>query len=736
MRLPRHSLASSAALLPVAVLCAVLALGAVRPPWLEEATLRVFDEWVRARPRTYGDARVRVVDIDDESLERVGQWPWPRTRVAALLEQLRIAGARVVAFDVVFAEPDRTSPGRLLEAWPAEALPEGLRSALRALPDHDLLLARQMARLPVVLGFPAADRSGGRSPARRFGLAWKGPDPARLVPAFPGAVGNLPLLEEQAAGVGTFSIAAERDALHRRLPLFLNLGGQLHPTLVLEALRVALGETTYLLRTEAGPGGVGAALTSVRVGRGPEIPTDARGRLWLHPAARAPGRAWPAWRLLRGEHPPAGFRDALVLVGASAAGLEDTRATVLDPVASGVEVHAGALEQILLGRFLVRPDWAPGAELVVSALLGLGLLALLRVAGAAVAAGVAAGAAGLAGAASWQLFVSRGLLLDPVLPGLAGALLTFAHVVAGFVGSEVQRRRLRGAFGRYLPEPLVAELAVHPERLVLGGETREMSWLFCDVRDFTRVSESLDPEDLTRLINHFLTPMTRVVFAHRGTIDKYMGDCVMAFWNAPLPDPEHARHACHAALGMLDALEEVNRGLPQILPGALVEPLKIGIGINTGFCCVGNLGSEQRFDYSVVGDEVNLASRLEGQSKTYGVPVVIGDRTRAAVPEMATLELDWIRVRGKLRPVRIHALLGDARRAADPGFRELARAHDAMRSAYRGRRFGEARLLAQACRQADPQLAPLYDLYLGRIDRLEEDPPGPDWDGVYTAETK
>jgi adenylate cyclase len=323
---------------------------------------------------------------------------------------------------------------------------------------------------------------------------------------------------------------------------------------------------------------------------------------------------------------------------------------------------------------------------------------------------------------------------------LAGLGVYLVGSLQNFLSSEAQRRRVRGAFSRYLSPTLVDELAANPDKLRLGGEMRDMTLLFCDVRGFTTISEQLDPHALTRLVNRFLTPMTNIILERRGCIDKYMGDCVMAFWNAPLDDPEHPRHACDAALAMMKGLEVLNAQFAAHDHdfGHPIPPLAIGIGVNSGMCCVGNMGSDQRFDYSVISDEVNLASRLEGQSKNYGVSIVIGENTQARVPELASVQLDLIRVKGKTRPVRIFALLGDETLAADPSFRELVKVQDGMLAAYRGQRWDEAlAALAEGRRLgAALGLSGLFALYEERIAEFRKEPPQADWDGVYIAHTK
>ena len=310
--------------------------------------------------------------------------------------------------------------------------------------------------------------------------------------------------------------------------------------------------------------------------------------------------------------------------------------------------------------------------------------------------------------------------------------------LVSYLRSESERTQVKGAFSRYMSPALVEQLARHPEKLKLGGELREMTLLFCDIRGFTTISEQFDPHGLTHFINRFLTPMTELILERQGTIDKYMGDCIMAFWNAPLDDAEHARNACRSALAMHARLKELNA---EWEAEAKAEnrrfiPVRIGIGLNTGPCCVGNMGSDQRFDYSVLGDDVNLASRLEGQSKTYGADTVIGPRTRECAPEYAALELDLIKVKGKTVPVRIHALLGGEELRADPAFRALEEKHGRMLAAYRSKDWDAAEALLEECRTAPFALKTLYDLYAGRIDVYRETPPPLDWDGSFAATSK
>ncbi len=737
------SLLASRWLAPLAVLGLAIGLRVAQPAPVQDLQLRVFDTFQRLAPRPYEEAPVRIVDIDDATLARVGQWPWPRVKVAELVSRLFADGAAVVVFDAVFAEPDRTSPLRLLDSLPGLSLNSKLRRDLEQIPDHDDVLARAFAEGKVVTGFVFTNQSGSRPPKSKAGFSHGG-DPFAHLPERRGSVVNLPVLEAAAAGNGSFTVDPDADGTHRRVPLLFVHAGALYPSLAAEAVRLATGATSYAVKTAGSSGeasfGGSTGITQVRIGKDVTVPTNSRGEIWVWYTQPVPERYVPAWKVLAGEADPARIEGQIVLIGTTAAGLRDIRATPLDPVAPGVVVHAQIIEQILLGQYLERPDWATGAELIYLLVLGLLLAFLVPRLGAVGTALLGAGGIAAAVGLSWYAYRSWHWLLDPVYPALAVLGVYLVGSMQNFLQSEAQRRRVRGAFSRYLSPTLVDELAANPDKLRLGGEMRDMTLLFSDIRGFTTISEQLDPHALTHLINRFLTPMTEIILARRGCIDKYMGDCVMAFWNAPLDDPEHPRHACDAALAMVTGLAELNAKLATETAalGHPIPPLVVGIGLNTGMCCVGNMGSDQRFDYSVISDEVNLASRLEGQSKTYGVTIVLGENTQARVPELATLELDLIRVKGKNRPVRIHTLCGDESVAASSAFRELAAAHGGLLAAYRGQRWEEALAALPACRRlgAALGLGGLYALDEERIEGFRTTPPEPGWDGVYVATTK
>ena len=699
--------------------------------------MAIFDGYQRLAPRSYMPAPVRVVDIDDESLDRIGQWPWPRTVVARMVRKLQAAGAAVIVFDMIFAEPDRTSPGRVVKVWPQTPELRALAGALQGLPDHDDVLAEVVAAAPVVLGMALGlETVSPDIPPRKFGFAFSGADPAGFLPNYPATTRNLPVLEQAASGIGVLTAPVDADGIVRRMTLLVGLNGTVYPSLAVEALRVAQGARSIVARGTGAPeenGSSPAALTGLKVGH-LAVPTNARGEMWLHFTRDAPSRVIPAWRVLQDGAELAGDIDGnVVLVGASAPGLGDVSATPVSRAEPGVMVHAQALEQMLLGRFLQRPDWADGAELAGLMSLG-GILILVLLLKPGVVASALAGTTG-AGAsigASWFAYSSAGMLFDPLYPALASIVICVLVIAVRYVTAERERRAVRAAFGRYVAPAVVERLAEHPDALRLGGEMRELTVMFCDIRGFTGIAESMSAGELTQFVNRYMTPMTDVILEAGGTIDKYMGDAIMAFWNAPLNESLHHDRACRAALDLHHCVDEQSRHMRD---GA--APLRIGVGLASGPCCVGNFGSDRRFDYSALGDTVNLASRLEQQCKFYGVDTIVAESAWEHVPDLAYLELDLVQVTGKTQAVRIFALVGDETRAGEREFTDLQARHDAALRAYRRRDWTAAARLFTACRElTDGTLDHLYGMYGARLAALRADPPGEDWDGVRRPESK
>lgn len=725
---------------------------------IERVRQSVFDQYQRLSPRVYEDVPVRIVDIDDETLGRLGaQWPWPRTLVAQLVASLANAGAAVIAFDIVFAEPDRTSPASMLKLWSDIADAEQLKPALTKVPDHDAVLADVMAQAGnVVTGFVLKSEPGGTPPGTRASVAFGGDDPRLFLHCFEGSVVNLAPLEKAAAGNGTVSFSPGTELMVRRIPLLLAYSPakngcttgapdkrQFQPSLSVEALRVLQGAKTYRLKSSGSSGEPGfgerTGVVSVNIGK-TIVPTDKAGQIILHFTQPAPQRYVPAWKVLQPDYDGKEVEGTIVLVGTSASGLRDLRPSPLNPAMPGVEAHANALEQMLLDHYLDRPDWADGVEWLFVLLLGVVTIGLLGTAGALASAVVGATAIVGSFAISWIAYTRWLWLFDPVTPGLAGFAVYLSGSLTGYLRTEAEKRQVRAAFSQYLSPAVVEQIAEHPELLRLGGETREMTILFSDIRGFTTISEQFksNPQGLTQLINRFLTPMTHIIEQRQGTIDKYIGDCIMAFWNAPLDDAAHAANACDTALAMLARMTSLNEELEAEAKaaGRRHVPLHVGIGVNTGDVVVGNMGSEKRLSYTVMGDAVNLASRLEGQSKTYGVTVVIGEQTRALAPAHAHLELDKIAVKGKQEAVTIYTMLGGPEVAATPAFRALAEEHARAIAAYRAQEWMKARRAIARARAMEPRLLELYDLYEERIMYFEENPPEAGWDGVFVATSK
>lgn len=655
----------AAVLVPAAVM-AVLILWSPMP--VRAVRDIIFDSYQRLSPRPYDPALpVRIVDIDDESLARLGQWPWPRARLAAIVDRLREAGAAAVAFDILLSEPERQDAA------------------------SDERLAQAAASVPVVMSLTLTNAAGGTLPAPKAGFATAGDDPRAFVPRFAGVIPSLPLFTEPAAGIGALNWVPDRDLVVRRVPTLLVLGDAMVPGLASEALRVAQGASTILVRASNASGetafGRQTGVAAVRIGAA-TIATEGDGAVRIHYAGTQPGRRIAAWRLLEGTADTSALSGAIVLLGTSAATLADVRATPLEAAVPGVDIHAEFLEHVLSGARLVRPDYAPGLEVVallvlaaLAAPLALRLRPLFSALGLVVLA-----AAAVAG--SWLAFTHGALLVDPVWP-LVGTVASFASAIAiALRRTEAERRWIRDAFARYLSPEVVSALAREPQRLALGGEIRPLTVLFADIRGFTSRAERLDAREVVTFLNTVHTPLADEVMRHGGTIDKFLGDGLMAFWNAPLDVPEHVAKALEAALAMQEAIA-------RLAPSLAMEglpPLAIGIGIHTGPACVGNLGSRHRFDYSAVGDTVNAAARIEQTSKTYGEPILVSGEVVAAAPAFAFLLVDEVRLRGRGGATRLYALVSGPE-GPDADFEDFRRRHDAaVEAAIAGRPTALAQL--------------------------------------------
>ena len=727
------------------VLLGALALRIADPAAVTRLRDFAFDSYQRIQPRTYNpETPVRIVDIDEASLQEFGQWPWPRTIVARLVDKLTEKGAVVVAFDAVFAEPDRSSISRMVRDLVAFTDPETVQKLAAAVQDNDKVLADAMAQSRVVAGFGFDVKGTGKPPRTFHGVAFAGDQPSQFLPQQGGTVKSIDILEAAAKGNGSVNTDVDSIVI-RRVPMMFRVAGYdgLFPALSIEALRVAQEASTYLIKSSGASGemsfGEKTGIVAIRTGN-LEVPTDARGRLIVYDTGHKEERFISARAILSDEVPAEKIEGNVFFVGTSAIGLKDLRNTPVQDAVPGVELHAQLAEQMLEQKFLARPDYADGAEFLYLAIIGLLLVVLLPRLSAGKMAVVATTFIGIGLAVPWIAYSNYQLLFDPIYPPITFAAIYVGGTALAFMRTERERAEIRGAFGMYLSPDLVEQLARNPSLLQLGGEQREITVMFTDVRGFTTISEQFDPQGLTRFMNRFLTPMTDLILGLKGTIDKYMGDAIMAFWNAPLPVERHAARACDAALAMQARLAELNEEwkAEAIAEGRKHIPVNIGVGLNTGPASVGNFGSTQRFTYSCLGDDVNLASRLEGQCKTYGVGIIIGRKTREAVEDYATAEIDLITVKGKTEPERVFALLGDPAVAQTDAFRALQACQDEFLRLYRTGGFAEALEMIGTCQAAAETAGwrqTYYEMMRGRLDALIDDSPV-DWKGVYVAKDK
>ena len=697
------------------------------------------------------DPRVVIVDIDERSLTAVGRFPWSRDVMARLVTQLTHRyGAAAVGFDVSFPEPDNSSgydvlrrlAGRELKDVPGLAAQlDGLRERM----DYDGLLAAAMRGQPVVLGYATSgNQTKGVLPRPAFTQeALNG----RTLYAYQsrGYEANIPRLQAAAQGAGIFSVLPDPDGVVRSTPLLQKIGTGYYPTLSLATVAVALQaraiaplwtDTVDTLSSAQRAGGGLDAIAlfhpegaiRIPVGEGLTTTVQFRGSGGPHGGAF---RYVSAVDVLRGTVPPALLKDVIVLVGTTAAGLNDLRATPVSAVYPGVEVHANLIKSILDGSFKSRPDYAVAAELLQVLAFGIVLTFALAVLAPLPSIAVSVATLALAGLVNFYLYSAQDAVLNVAAIVLLILALFVFNVAWGYFFEVRRGRALVSRFGEYVAPELVAEMAENPERYTMDGESRELTVLFVDVRGFTTISEGLPPKELREYINRYLTAMSQDIRdSHRGTLDKYIGDAVMAFWGAPVAFADHASRAVATALLMQASAARLDRefrrrGWPA---------LRIGIGINTGPMHVGDMGSSIRRAYTVMGDAVNLAARLEGITKVYGAGIAVGAVTRAQAPEFAYRELDLVRVKGKNEPVAIFEPVGlDA--DIDAAARAELNAWHAALALLRARRWDDAACALAALRKAAPERT-LYALYERRVAVYRAEPPGPDWDGVTTFETK
>ena len=689
--------------------------------------LTSFDTLQVLFPRvTLEDDPVIVIDIDDESLNRLGQWPWSRNALASLTAKTQLSA--VTGFDIVFAEPDRTGSKELQEMYKQE--PELVR-ILEKTADHDETFASSIKdHGTVVLGLAPNNNKTIYYDNQKFGLVTQGDDAKQFVPQYKGLQKNIALLEDASAGLGSMSIG-NNDSIVRTIPTFETINDKLIPSFPLELVRVAIGASTYQIKASNASSeeafGEATGINHVKLG-GLVMPTNPDGSLWIYPTPSKNLNIIPAWKVLNDEYDSSYFEGKITIVGTSASGLFDLRSNAIEQNVPGVTIVAQFVQQIFSNTFLKRPDWLLGLEFLAGLVISVLMTIIIQRNGPVGGLAVFVLGNGSVVYASYYFFINHQYLVDPISPLVICLVAYLVITFFNFLFTELERSKVRTAFSQYLTPAMVEKLAQSSESLVLGGERKEMTFLFSDIRGFTAISEKYqkDPEGLTDLINQVLTVLSNEILATEGTIDKYMGDCIMAFWNAPTDQPDHRDRALQAAFAMQKALTNLNLELER----SEQEMLSVGIGINSGQCIVGNMGSEDRFDYTVLGDAVNLASRLEGQCSHYGFEMILGEETAKTLQGHQIVELDMLAVKGKTEPVKIYTALENLN---DSNF---IKDHNQFLSFYRAQQWVEALDHIKKYQSQINEFGIYYDLFLRRIDELKENPPENDWQGVFIADFK
>ena len=719
-------------LLPLAILIGLIPL-ANPLNIFNDLRLFAFDTLQQISPRDQlEDDPVVIIDIDDQSLSNLGQWPWSRDLLSRLV--INTEQALTTSFDIVFAERDRTGSDVLSEQYSTNS---DLIKELKKIKPNDRVFAESMeSHSTVVLGSAPNNKLITEDISPKYGLIIQGDSPKEFLPNYTGMQNNLPTLIDSSAGVGSMSIGGD-SSIVRSLPTFEVVNGQIVPSLMLETLRVAIGASTYQIKSSNASGelafGESTGINNVKLGN-VIIPTNSNGYLWLHSTFKENLNIIPAFEVVNNTYDKEFFAGKIVLVGTSASGLLDIRNTSLEKDIPGVTIIAQGIQQIINGDFLVRPDWMEGAEFLFGLLFSILICLIIQYFGpiGGLITFLVANLSSLYG--SFYGFNELDYLIDPISPLIICLTSYLIITFFNFLFTELERSKVRTAFSQYLAPEMVSRLAESSESLKLGGEKKNMTFLFSDIRGFTAISESYksNPEELTELINNLLTVLSNEILDNAGTIDKYMGDCIMAFWNAPTDQENHTDLALKASFDMEKALEEFNIEF-QKQKGM---ELKIGIGINSGECIVGNMGSEKRFDYTVLGDPVNLASRLEGQSGTYGFQRILGEETVNGLKSNTNLfELDLIQVKGKSEPVKIYTSFNEFS-LKDEKLSEFIKDHGEFLQNYRNQQWDIALNFVQKWEQQVVEFDLYYAIFKDRIKDMKLNLADPNWNGAYVATTK
>lgn len=671
-------------------LAVVLSVRYVDPAFVESVRLRYFDTLITQKAPT--DNNIVTVDLDEAALNKYGQWPFPRGTYAKIVKELYDHGAGLVVINSVFAEADRFG--------------------------QDQQFAIAMQQFPTVIANVPAQQT--KNSPRNPGSAVLNPEYLDQIVTYPGIIANVPAIENAAVGIGTVNTLPEVDGVNRRMPLIVAVNGKLYPSLAMETLRVAAGDSTFQVKLFEG------GVEKMRIPKFGPVATDNLGRIWIDWSQKS--KSYSITNL------PKDLQGAIVIVGPTAAGISNPL-----PTSKGAawphEVQAAIVGTMANGVVIQRPDYADGVELIAILVAGLLVIALSR--WTYVGIGFTLITSVSAVPLTFYLY-NTGAMLGDATAFLFSIILVSLHTYGvKFVSEFLQKQQIKKQFGTYLSPAMVEKLQKNPELLALGGDSRELSIMFTDVRGFTSISEHYgkDVQGLTKIMNRYMTAMTAKIIENNGTLDKYIGDAQMAFWNAPLDEPQHAKLAVKTGLQMMESLNEFNREIA----AEGVPAFGMGLGINTDVVVVGNMGSDQRFDYTCLGDGVNLASRLEGQSKPYGVKIVIGPKTNEQVKdEYVTLELDCIAVKGKKDGVHVYTVLG----RHDEWFKHSnyvmeTNAHEKMLELYRAQRFDAAIKFCEDLKGSfHREMDTYYELWIERCIEMKSQTLPKDWDGVYRAQTK
>ena len=676
-------------LVGVTILIGLVALRVADPFFIETARLKGLDYYQRQQSKVTSN-NIVVVTIDEATLDKFGQWPMSRAVLSEGLEKAFNNGAQLVVMPILFSEKDRLG--------------------------GDTIFNMTLQKFPVITAQSASQKGKGNPVPR--GLATIGDGLGDWLYTYPAAIGPTKEIGQSSAGVGMLLTAPELDGVVRRLPLVVKVKGEVYPTIPLEALRLFGGEESYQAKVDQG------GVQAIRVKGIPPILTDANARVWINYKYKFDSISFI-------DNDWSKVKDKIVIVALTAEGLNNTVATSVG-ISQGYEISAQALQMLIDNSRLQRPSTFDLYEISGGIILALILIVAACYLGYTLNGILITLSLCAPYFIGSRLFVNNGYLADYTWPTLAVLLPWVGAIFFRFIMEFKLKQQIKKQFGTYLSPAMVEKLQKDPGLLKLGGEERELSIMFTDVRGFTSISEHYgkNVQGLTQIMNRYMTAMTKSILDNEGTLDKYIGDAQMAFWNAPLDDEDHARNAVKTAMQMLNNLDAFNEEISK----EGVPPFGMGIGINTATVVVGNMGSTQRFDYTCLGDGVNLASRLEGQSKPYGVRIIVGPVTAEKIKGSYTaLELDCIAVKGKKEGVKIYTVL-ENKIPQNPV--EVMRMHDAFLITYREQKWVDAIALSESLKKYNPELKKYYEMMQERIQELKQSNLPADWDGVYRATSK